>query len=141
MSHEGNLSFQNTGCFSCTTLNTINFMLTIKENLKVCSNEANMLVQHHPTLLDATCWPRLNSILDDVGWSLNLLKICVQDYPLCTVVLHCRWYTICILYFVILPCQMQVDFIIIHQRKMMSYESVVTSTNVYCLPVLPLRNQ
>ena len=27
-------------------------------------NEANMLVQHHPTLLDATCWPRLNTMLD-----------------------------------------------------------------------------
>ena len=33
-----------------------------------------MLVQHHPTLLDATCWPRLNTMLD-VGLSLNLLKI------------------------------------------------------------------
>ena len=26
-----------------------------------------MLVQHHPTLLDATCWPCLNTMLDDVG--------------------------------------------------------------------------
>ena len=26
-----------------------------------------MSVQHHPTLLDATCWPRLNTMLDDVG--------------------------------------------------------------------------
>ena len=34
--------------------------------LKTCSNEANMLVQHHPTLLDATWWPCLNSMLDDV---------------------------------------------------------------------------
>ena len=47
----------------------------ILENLKACSNEANMLVQHHPTLLDATCWPRLNTMLEDVGLILNLLKI------------------------------------------------------------------
>ena len=37
-----------------------------------------MFVQHHPTLLDATCWPRLNTMLDDVGrcWLefINLLK-------------------------------------------------------------------
>ena len=50
--------------------------------VKACSNEANMLVQHHPTLLDATCWPCLNTIcwimLEDVGLSLNLLKIFVQ---------------------------------------------------------------
>ena len=37
-----------------------------------------MLVQRHPTLLDATCWPRLNTMLDDVGLSLNLLKIFIQ---------------------------------------------------------------
>ena len=37
-----------------------------------------MLVQHHPTLLDATCWPRLNTMLDDVGLSLNLLKTFIQ---------------------------------------------------------------
>ncbi len=37
-----------------------------------------MFVQHHATLLDATCWPRLNTMLDDVGLSLNLLKIFVQ---------------------------------------------------------------
>ena len=24
------------------------------------------LVQHHPTFLDATCWSRLNTMLDDV---------------------------------------------------------------------------
>ena len=35
----------------------------------------NMLVQQHPTLLDATCWPRLNTMLDDVGLSLNLPKM------------------------------------------------------------------
>ena len=34
---------------------------------KACSNEANMSVQHHPTLLDATRWSRLNTMLDDVG--------------------------------------------------------------------------
>ena len=47
-----------------------------KKNIEVkaCSNEANMLVQHHPTLLDATFWPRLNTMLDDVGLILNLLK-------------------------------------------------------------------
>ena len=43
--------------------------------VKACSNEANMLVQHHPTLLYATCWPRLNTMLEDVGLILNLLKI------------------------------------------------------------------
>ena len=38
-----------------------------------------MLDQYHPTLLDATCWPRLNTMLDDVsGLSLSLLKIFVQ---------------------------------------------------------------
>ncbi len=46
--------------------------------VKACSNKANMLVQHHPTLLNATCWPRLNTMLDDVGLSLNMLKIFVQ---------------------------------------------------------------
>ena len=39
-----------------------------------------MLVQQHPILLDATCWPRLNTMLDDDGLSLNLLKIFVQHY-------------------------------------------------------------
>ena len=34
--------------------------------IKACSNQANMLVQRHPTLLDATCWPRLSTI-QDVG--------------------------------------------------------------------------
>ncbi len=38
---------------------------------KACSNG----IQHHPTLLDATCWPRLNTMLEDVGLSLNLLKM------------------------------------------------------------------
>ena len=56
--------------------------------LNTCSNEANMLFEHHPTLSDATGWPRLNTMLDnvgrcwimleDVGLSLNLLKIFVQ---------------------------------------------------------------
>ncbi len=32
---------------------------------------------HHPTLLDVTCWPRSNT-MEDVGLSLNLLKIFVQ---------------------------------------------------------------
>ncbi len=32
-----------------------------------------MLVQHHATLLDATCWPRLNTMLDD-GGGLSCLK-------------------------------------------------------------------
>ena len=32
--------------------------------VKTCSNEANMLVQHHPTFLDAIVWPRLNIMLD-----------------------------------------------------------------------------
>ena len=43
--------------------------------VEACSNEANMLVQHHPPLLDATCWPRLNTMFEDVGLILNLLKI------------------------------------------------------------------
>ena len=40
-----------------------------------------MLAQHHPTLLDATCWACLNTrleVLDDVGLSLNLLEILFQ---------------------------------------------------------------
>ena len=39
-----------------------------------------MSVQHHPTLLDATCWPRLNTTLDNVGrcWLEYLLKIFVK---------------------------------------------------------------
>ncbi len=53
-------------------------MYDIFASFKVCSNKANKLVQHHPSLLDATCWPRLNTMLDDVGLSLNLLKIFVQ---------------------------------------------------------------
>ena len=56
-------------------------LLSLTSSLKTCSNEASMLVQHHPTLLDATC-PHLNTMLDDVGpdvgLSLNLLKIFVQ---------------------------------------------------------------
>ncbi len=47
-------------------------------SLKACLNEGNMLVQHHLTLLDATCWSRLNTVLEDVDLSLNLLKIFVQ---------------------------------------------------------------
>ena len=47
-------------------------------SFKTCSNKANILVQHHPTLLDATCWPCLNTMLDDVGLSLNLLNIFFQ---------------------------------------------------------------
>jgi hypothetical protein len=30
------------------------------------------------SLLDETCWPRLNTMLDDVSLSLNLLKIFIQ---------------------------------------------------------------
>ena len=40
-----------------------------------------MLAQHQPILLDAACWPRLNTMLDDVdnvGLSLSLLKMFVQ---------------------------------------------------------------
>ena len=43
---------------------------------KACSNKANMLVQHRPTLLDATCWPRLNTMLEDVG--LILIQHCAH---------------------------------------------------------------
>ena len=32
--------------------------------------------------MDATCWPRLNTMLDDVGLSLSLLKIFVHDVGL-----------------------------------------------------------
>ena len=35
--------------------------------IKARSNEANMLVQHHATLLDATRWPHLNTMLDNIG--------------------------------------------------------------------------
>ena len=40
-----------------------------------------MLLHHRPTLLNATCWPRLKTMSDDVenvGLSLNLLKIFLQ---------------------------------------------------------------
>ena len=40
--------------------------------VKACSNEANVLIQHRSTLLDATCWPCLVTMLGDVGLSLNL---------------------------------------------------------------------
>ncbi len=54
-------------------------IMHISKLKKILINEANMLVQHrYPTLLDATCWPRLNTMLDDVGLSLNLLKIFVK---------------------------------------------------------------
>ena len=59
-------------CDSVKVRHILNFFMII---LKACSNEAIMLVQHHPTLLDATCWPRLNTVLEDVGLILNLLKI------------------------------------------------------------------
>ena len=36
-------------------------LLSLTSRLKTCSNEASMLVQHHPTLLDATCCPHLNT--------------------------------------------------------------------------------
>ena len=52
-------------------------MHVAKLNLvKACSNEANMLVHHHSTLLNATCWPRLNTVL---VLSLNLFKIFVHN--------------------------------------------------------------
>ncbi len=41
-------------------------VLKVFKTFKACSNEANMLVQHHPTFLDVTCWPRLNTMLDNV---------------------------------------------------------------------------
>lgn len=45
---------------------------------KTRSNETNMLPQYHPTLLDATCCPYLNTIswvmLDDGGSTLKGLK-------------------------------------------------------------------
>jgi hypothetical protein len=34
----------------------------------IIQHSANMLIQHHQTLLDATCWPRLITMLDDVRW-------------------------------------------------------------------------
>ncbi len=47
----------------------------------------NMLVQHHPTLLNATCWPRLNTILDDVGGSWLEFKLAYNFRPtLCNTV-------------------------------------------------------
>ena len=39
----------------------------LKEKLQARANEANMLAQHHPTLLAATRWLRLNTMLGDVG--------------------------------------------------------------------------
>ena len=51
---------------TCPAENNL-IILTQPKNYKVkaCSNEANLLVQHHSTLLDATCWSRLNTMLDD----------------------------------------------------------------------------
>ncbi len=47
--------------------------------LRPVQTKPTLLVQHHhPTLLDATCWPRLNTMLDDVGLGVSLLKIFVQ---------------------------------------------------------------
>jgi hypothetical protein len=50
-------------------------------DLKACLNESNILVQHHPTLLDATCWPYLNTmlmILDNCWLEFKLNNILVQ---------------------------------------------------------------
>ena len=46
--------------------------------VKTCSHEANMLVQHRPTVTDATCWPRFSTMLENAGLSLDLLRIFVQ---------------------------------------------------------------
>ena len=40
---------------------------SFEQSLKACSNKANIVGQHHSTLLDATCWPHLNTMPDDVG--------------------------------------------------------------------------
>ena len=40
--------------------------------------EANIVVQHHLTQSDETCWPCLNTMSEDVGLSFNLLKIFAQ---------------------------------------------------------------
>ena len=53
--------------------------------IKACSNEANMLVQHHPTLLNATCWPRLNTTLDNVGRCWLEFKLAKNFRPTCIV--------------------------------------------------------
>jgi hypothetical protein len=44
--------------------------------VEACSNEAEWFVQIHPKLFDATGWPPLNTILDDVAFSW--LKIFIQ---------------------------------------------------------------
>ena len=53
--------------------------------IKAHSNGSNMLVKHYQTLLDATCLTHLKKhnqtcwiVLDDVGWSLSLLKLFIQ---------------------------------------------------------------
>ena len=53
----------------------LNTSFSVWKSGKACSNAAKMLVQGHPTLLDATCWPHLNTMLEDVGLIFNLLKI------------------------------------------------------------------
>ena len=55
--------------------------------VKACSSEANMIAQHHPTLLDAKCWPHLNTTLDCFGLNLDLLKTFVQQRTTLWVVL------------------------------------------------------
>ena len=49
-----------------------------------------MLVQHRATLLGATCWPRFNTVLDDVDLSLSLLKMFFQHGWANSVVNDCR---------------------------------------------------
>ena len=45
-----------------------------------CANEAKLLVQHHQALWDATCWPRLNAMLDNVGLSISLVTTLEQHF-------------------------------------------------------------
>ena len=57
-----------TDIFGISCSQQLVLVITVERvSIKACSNEANMLVQHHPILFDATCWPRLNTMSDDVG--------------------------------------------------------------------------
>ena len=48
---------------------------------KALPNGSNMLIQHHPTLLNPTCCTRLATMLDDVERSLISIKHHLQHRP------------------------------------------------------------
>ena len=51
------------------------------ESLKPCANGRNIVGQQLPTLLDATCYVRLHTLLDVVAQSLKPVKLFSQLLP------------------------------------------------------------